>query len=116
MPPKKKKTFPRPTYFETTIPVIRPCSRCGVWFAAGVAEGQKAEVELTALDQGQSVWAVLNNIQLYCIRRSGLVHMDSTRLSGVHLGRLFPQHRCDVRWPVVLGQVQNIRKSDIPPY
>lgn len=113
---KRRKPIPRPVHFETTIPIIRPCSRCGVWFAAGVAEGMKAEVELTALDLGQSVWAAMNSIELYCIRRTGLVHMDAIRLSGTHLGRLFPQHRCDVRWPAVLGQVQKIRQSDVPPY
>jgi len=116
VPPKKKRATPRPVHFETTIPVIRPCSSCGTWFAAGVAEGIRAEVELTALDQGQCVWAVLNSIQLYCIRRNGLVHMDSIRLSGNYLGRLYPQHRCDVKWPVVLGQVENVYRSDIPPY
>lgn len=116
MTTKKKRSIPRPVYFETTIPVIRPCTRCGVWFAAGVAEGIKAEVELTALDQGQAIWAVLNQIELYCVRRSGLVHMDSSRMSGKYLGRLYPQHRCDIKWPVVLGEVKKIQKSDIPPY
>lgn len=115
MPPKKK-VVPRPVFFETTIPVVRPCSRCGVWFAAGVAEGIKAEVELTALDLGQTIWATLNQIELYSIRRIGLVYMDALRLSGNSLGRLYPQHRCDIKWPVNHGQVTNLRKSDIPPY
>jgi hypothetical protein len=115
MPPKKR-AIPRPVFFETTIPVVRPCSRCAVWFAAGVAEGIKAEVELTALDLGQTLWATVNHIELYCIRRIGLVHMDSMRLSGRYLGRLYPQHRCDVKWPVNLGQVERLRPTNIPPY
>jgi len=116
MPPKKKRSIPRPIFFETTIPVVRTCTRCGVWFAAGVAEGQKAEVELTALDRGQTIWAALNGIELYCIRRSGLVHMDALRLTGTHPGRLYPQHRCDIKWPVVLGQVQRPARNETIPY
>lgn len=116
MPPRKKKAIPRPVHFETTIPVVRPCARCGVWFAAGVAEGLKAEVEFVVLDTGQALWATLNRIELYCIRRSGLVHMDASRLSGKYLGRLYPQHRCDVKWPVVLGQVSDRSRDLTPPY
>lgn len=116
MPPKKRRAIPRPVHLETTIPVIRPCSRCGVWFAAGVAEGQKAEVDLVALDTGQALWAVLNHIELYCVRRSGLVHMDTMRLSGRYLGRLYPQHRCDLRWPVPEGSIPKTAQTDIPPY
>lgn len=119
MPAKKpavRRARPRPVHFETTIPVIRPCIRCGVWFAAGVAEGVKAEVELTALDQGQSVWAVLNRIELYCIRRTGLVHMDALRMSGRYLGRLYPQHQCDLKWPIVTGVVHRPPRDVAPPY
>lgn len=112
----KKKTISRPVHFETTIPVIRPCTRCGVWFAAGVAEGLRAEVEFVPLDHGQALWAVLNQIELYCIRRSGLVHMDALRMSGRYLGRLYPQHRCDIKWPTVLGEVQKSSLNLIPPY
>jgi hypothetical protein len=95
MPVKRRV---RPVYFETTIPVVRRCS-CGVWFAAGVAEGIKAEVEFTPLDQGQAMWAVLQGVQLYCFTRVGLVHMDAIRLSGTHFGRLYPQHWCGIAWP-----------------
>src|SRR6478752_6500693 len=116
MPPKKKRPIPRPIYLETTIPIARPCARCGVWFAAGVAEGLKAEVEFVVLDQGQALWAVLNSIELYVIRRTGLVHMDACRLSGPSLGRLYPQHRCDIAWPKVLGKVEKLQQSDVPPY
>lgn len=99
MPPKsKKRKIPRPVHFETTIPVVRTCSRCGVWFAAGVAEGLKAEVEFVALDRSQQLWAILNQIELYCIRRIGLIHMDVNRLSHP-IGQVYPQHRCDVVWP-----------------
>ncbi len=104
MAPKKKKPAPKPprrfVHFETTIPVIRPCRRCGVWFAAGVAEGQKAEVEFVALDLGQQVWATLNGIKLYWVWRTGLVYLDASRLSGPPKGGVYPQHRCDVRWPI----------------
>ena len=112
----KKRTIPRPIHLETTIPVLRPCRRCGVWTWAGVAEGMKAEVELGCLDTGQALWAVVNDLQLYCLRRSGLVHMDSVRLSGKHPGRLYPQHRCEIRWPVVVGAVQEPVRNDTVPY
>jgi hypothetical protein len=115
MPPKKKKAIPRPVHLETTIPVIRPCRHCGVWLAAGVAEGLKAEVEFSVLDLGQQIWAITHGIELYCIRRSGLVHMDQSRLSQPP-GAVYPQHRCEVTWPKVLGEVRRIVKSDVPPY
>lgn len=98
MPPRKRAR-PRPVYFETTIPSLRLCTLCGCVFAAGVAEGIKAEVELVRLDTGQALWCVLNKIQLYCFRRTGLVHMDAMRLSGRHLGDLYPQHLHHVKWP-----------------
>jgi hypothetical protein len=113
--PAKKRAIPRPVHFETTIPVIRPCQRCGVWFAAGVAEGLKAEVEFTVLDLGQQIWAITQKIELYCIRRSGLVYMDASRLSQPP-GAIYPQHKCHITWPKVLGEVQRIVKSDTPPY
>lgn len=119
MPAKKpvvRRARPRPVHFETTIPVIRKCSRCGVWVAAGVAEGVKAEIEFVVLDQGQALWAILNRIELYIIRRTGLVHMDALRMSGNNLGRLYPQHRCDIRWPVVVGVVQKAPHDAAPPY
>jgi hypothetical protein len=115
--PPRKKPIPRPVYFETTIPVIRPCRACGVWLAAGVAEGLKAEVEFVALDIGQAVWATLNRIELYCIRRVGLVHMDSSRLAGGSaLGQLYPQHHCHIQWPKKTGPVRRSARSDVPPY
>lgn len=115
MPPKKKRVIPRPVHFETTIPVVRSCRRCGVWFAAGVAEGVKAEVEFVALDQGQAIWATLQGIELFVIRRSGLWRMDAMRLTD-NLGRLYPQHRCDVKWPVTTGVVQKSPRNPLPPY
>lgn len=113
--PIKKRSIPRPVHFETTIPVIRPCSKCGVWFAAGVAEGLKAEVEFSVLDLGQQIWAITHQIALYSIRRSGLVYLDASRLQEPP-GAVYPQHRCDVIWPKVLGEVQKMLKSDVPPY
>ena len=114
MPPKKKPSRPRPVYLETTVPVIRRCS-CGVWLAAGVAEGLKAEIEFVALDRGQQVWAILNKIDLYCFRRSGLVYLDACRLAQP-MGAVYPQHHCHIRWPVKTGAVRHAAKNEIPPY
>lgn len=113
-----KRTRPRPVYFETTIPVIRPCARCGVWTAAGVAEGQKAEVEIVVLDPTQTVQAILLKVELYVLRRTGLIHMDTCRLTGPRLGWLYPQHRCDIRWErkVQGTPLGNSRYPDTPPY
>lgn len=94
--PKKR---PRPAYFETTIPVVRPCQACGVWFAAGRAEGIRAEVEFVPLDLGQKLWCAMQGIQMYALRRSGLVHMDPSRLGDPRFTTLFPQHHCHIRWP-----------------
>ena len=116
MPPKKKKALPRPVHFETTLPVIRPCSVCGVWFAAGVAEGLKAEVEFVPLDLGQRLWAVLNKVELYWIWRTGLVHLDASRLSGRQKGNVYPQHHCHVKWPVPTRQSTPARPDrNVPP-
>lgn len=117
MAPKvRKRVVSRPVHMETTIPVVRPCGSCGVWFAAGVAEGMKAEVEFVPLDIGQQLWAALNHVELYCIRRSGLVHMDARRLAGKHYGSLYPQHRCSITWPQVHGHFERPVASDIPPF
>jgi hypothetical protein len=100
VPPKKKAARPRPIHFETTIPVIRQCRACGVWLAAGRAEGVRAEIELgIMLDFGQRLWCALNQIQMYALRRSGLVQMDAGRLGDPKFETLFPQHHCHVRWP-----------------
>lgn len=112
----KKRARPRPIHFETTIPVIRPCSRCGVWFAAGVAEGLKAEIELHSLDTLQILWAISRGIELYVMRRRGLIHMDTLRLSGPRLGALYPQHRCDIVWPVVTKPPVISLRPDVPLY
>lgn len=99
MTPKKKKSIPRPVHFETTIPVIRQCRWCAVWLAAGVSEGLKAEIELGAmLDTGQRLWCVMNRIQMYALRRTGLIQMDSMRLTDPRWEALFPQHYCSVKW------------------
>lgn len=120
MPPRKKKARPKPIYFETTIPSIRACRKCGVWVAAGVVEGQKAEVEIVALTPVQAAEAVLRRIELYVLRRTGLIHMDLTRLSGRHLGRLMPQHHCSVKWVSQVegaGREALVRRYDEkPPY
>lgn len=112
----KKRVIPRPVYFETTIPVIRPCRRCGVWLAAGVAEGIRVSVEFTTLDTMQALWATFQRIELYCITRTGLVHMDSTRLAGRRPGALHPEHRCNVVWPRVDGTLIDPRRVTTPPY
>jgi hypothetical protein len=96
-----KKFRPRPVYFETTVPVIRQCSACGVWLAAGVAEGIKAEIELAVqLDTGQRLWCVMNKVEMYALRRTGLIQMDSMRLTDPRWEALFPQHHCHIRWTV----------------
>lgn len=113
MPPRRKI---RPVYFETTIPVVRLCA-CGVWFAAGVAEGQKAEVELTVLDLGQKLWAITRRIELFVITRTGLVGMDQSRIHDPRYSALMPQHYCHVKWPVPPpAPFVNSQATSIPPY
>jgi hypothetical protein len=115
----KRKTRPRPVYLETTIPVIRKCRSCGVWFAAGVAEGVKAEVDLVVLSPRLIVLAMLTGTTLYVVRRSGLIHMDANRLRGRYLGGLMPQHRCGIVWPRELpgaGVTPGSRYPEQPPF
>lgn len=116
MPPRKKSR-PRPAYFETTIPVYRICRACGVWLAAGVAEGIKAEVEIgIILDFGQKLWCVVNRIDMYAMRRSGLIQMDPRRLGDARFRTLFPQHHCNVKWvyPAVPVVRRTARDDTIP--
>ena len=113
----RNRRRPRPVYFETTIPVIRPCRLCGSWLAAGVAEGVKAQVDLVILEPAQLLLAVIAGIDLYVLRRTGLIRMDTLRLQGRHLGRLYPQHRCDFKWPIVpRSDFSILSHPNDPPY
>lgn len=107
------KTF---RYFETTVPVIRQHS-CGVWLAAGLAEGIKAQIEWITLDWGQRLWCVVNQIPMYAMRRTGLIQMDSIRLTDPKFETIFPQHYCHVKWPQppAVGFKGSIR-DDSPPF
>lgn len=96
-PAKKPRAIPRHDHFITTVPVIRPCRSCGVWLAAGIAEGLHAESELTPLDFGQQLQAILIRLPLYNISRTGLVEMDQSRLQAPR-GAVYPGHRCGIRW------------------
>lgn len=118
MPPKKKRANPRPVYFETTVPVYRQCRACGVWLAAGVAEGMKAEVELgIMLDTLQRLWCVVNKIEMYAMRRTGLIQMDPRRLADPRFQTLFPQHHCHVKWAYpVVPAVPRMRRDDRIPF
>lgn len=115
--PKKRRTIPRPVHFETTIPSIRPC-RCGVWVAAGRAEGMRVQAQIQVLSPRQIVQAVLLKVELYVMRRTGLIHMDTLRLSGRNLGYLYPQHFCHIKWPLEVqgGGLPASRFPDKPPF
>lgn len=106
-------------HLETTVPVIRQHS-CGVWLAAGVAEGIKAQIEWIPLDFGQRLWCVVNNIQMYAMRRSGLIHMDPIRLTDPKFTTLYPQHFCHVKWPQppekAAGGFKGSSRRDSPPF
>lgn len=119
MPPKKK-TFARPVFFETTIPVIKPCVRCGVWLAAGVSEGEHVQVEFTVLDPTQSVMCMLMGLRLFVLTRSGLVWMDDYRLQDPRFSAYQPEHRCGSTWESRVqgaGEMRPTRvNAHIPPY
>lgn len=113
-----KRARPRPIYFETTIPVIRQCRWCAVWLAAGVAEGIKAEIDLgVQLDTGQRLWCVFNKIEMYALRRTGLIQMDSMRLTDPRWISLFPQHYCHVKWTYpATKRLPESPDNGIPPF
>jgi hypothetical protein len=120
MPPKKKAKE-KPVLQRsliTTIPVIRPCQVCGVWLAAGIAEGIHVQADLTPLDSGQAMIAVLSRIQLFCLTRTGLVHLDQSRIQAP-FGAIYPEHRHGLVWPVKLqggGAWLAPQTDDSPPY
>ena len=120
MPPKKKRAVPRPVFFETTIPVVKPCRRCGVWLAAGVAEGMHVEAEFTALDPTQAFMAKLMGLRLYALTRTGLVDLDDYRLQDPRFTARFPEHKCGQVWESRLvggGDTRpTLANSQIPPY
>lgn len=113
----KKPRFFR--HFDTTIPKVRPCRFCGVWLAAGIAEGMHVAVDLVALDQVQAILATFAHVRLYALTRTGLVELDHHRLTDPKFGRPFPGHRCGTRWESRLppaGRASNLAPTDIPPY
>lgn len=116
-PAKKARRVPASSHFITTIPVIRPCRACGVWLAAGIAEGLHSQADLIGLDLGQQIQAIVMRIPLYCLTRTGLVEMDQSRLKAPP-GVVYPGHRCDVRWQPKTGlSVLNPQpKSDTIPF
>ncbi len=112
-----RRSPPRPVYFETTVPVVRQCPLCAVWLAAGVAEGIKAEIELgVPLDFGQRLWCVVNRIEMYALRRSGLIQMDPRRLTDPRFTTLFPQHWCSIRWQPIAGTAASPTWSEEIPF
>lgn len=116
----KRKTIPRPVYFETTIPVIRPCPRCRVWLAAGVSEGMHVQAEFVALDPVQRVLVTLMGLRMFALTRTGLVHLDDYRLQDSRFVTYYPEHRCGVSWASNLpgaGDTRpNVAQAHIPPY
>lgn len=117
MAPKKKRAIPRPEYFVTTIPVIRPCRRCGVWLAAGIAEGIHSEAEITPIDFGQQLQAILMGLALFNLTRSGLVELDQSRLQAPR-GAIYPGHRCGVTWErrIIGAGITGTTRPTEPPY
>jgi len=116
---KKSRTPYRPDSLVTTIPVMRPCARCASWLAAGIAEGIHAEVDLTALDPGQTILAMLLELPLYCLTRSGLVHLDPWRLTDPRFASRLPRHKCGVVWESRLpgaGPIISRATSETPSY
>lgn len=102
----------------TTIPVIRPCEVCAAWVAAGIAEGIHVKVDLTPIDGAQAMLAVLTRTQLYCLLRTGLIHMDQSRITEPP-GALYPEHRHGVVWPSKVqggGAWSASPSHDTPPY
>lgn len=117
MTSKKKKPIPRPVHFDTTVPVIRPCRRCGVWLAAGIAEGIHSEAEIGPVDSGQQIQAILMGIPLYNLSRTGLVEMDQSRLQAPR-GAVYPGHRCGVTWErrIIGAGIVKKQQPTEPPY
>ncbi len=98
MASKVKKAPPRPVFFETTIPVVKPCRRCGVWVAAGVAEGMHVQAEFTGLDPTQAFMARLAGLRLFALTRMGLVELDAHRGEDPRFSTWYPEHRCGTVW------------------
>lgn len=120
---KKKEPVEKPRrrfdHFITTVPVLRPCAVCGRWLAAGIVDGMHTEVDLTQLDQAQALLAIVCGLQLYCLTRTGLVHLDRDRLQDPRFAGRLPEHRCLTVWQSKVpgaGPVLPPSKSDTPPY
>lgn len=119
---KKKKAEKPPrrfAHFDTTVPVVRPCSRCRRWLAAGISEGIHVEVDFVQLDPGQAIVAALTGIQLYSISRIGVVYLDECRLTDPRFSGRQPEHRCDIVWESKVagaGRGSTPVVNDTPPY
>ena len=116
---KRKKAIPRPSFFITTIPVIRLCERCGVPLAAGISEGMHVRMDLTPLDDWQCMMVILAKLRLFSMSRTGLVEMDHHRMTDPRFRPRYPEHRCGVVWPnrlQVSNPVPHLVKDDSPPF
>lgn len=115
---RKKPAF-KPEFLITTTPVIRPCRRCGVWLAAGIAEGCHVQAELAAVDDTQAIICIWTKIRLFGLMRTGLVELDATRLTDPRFRVKYPQHQCGVTWERrLIGAGSWTRPADVinPPY
>lgn len=111
----KKPRFFR--HFDTTVPVIKQCSRCGCWLAAGIAEGIHVQADLTALDPVQQQLVVLTGGRLFALTRMSMIELDSYRLRDPKFVVRYPGHRCGVRWEsrlVGAGPVCGSSLEEIP--
>lgn len=76
------------------------CPRCQRLILAAIAEGIPARVDVTALDQGAEITALLEGRWTYTFTAGELVHRDATRIAGRHLrGPVLAEHRCPKSTP-----------------
>lgn len=119
MAQKELKKKPHHEHLITTVPVIRICASCGVWLAAGIAEGMHVQVDLVILDSTQSILAMFSGLQLFAMMRTGLVTLDRYRLADPRFSGKFPEHRCGTVWEsrtIGAGRMTRPGPTDIPPY
>lgn len=119
MAQKKTKSRPHHEHMVTTLPVIRICGRCGVWLAAGIAEGMHVRADLVMLDATQSILAMFSGLRLFAVMRTGLVELDRYRMGDPRFSGKFPEHRCGTVWEsrtTGAGQMTRPGPTDIPPY
>lgn len=87
-------------HFETTLPTVDTCRRCGRPVLFGLAEGLTVRADPVPLTAAAEDQALTAGRQTYTLTRTGLVHRDESRRADPRLSSpVVADHLCPRRNP-----------------